>query len=89
MNLPPKRSLKTTRYDEAARAPIHLDKGAEMGRFKLGSTVILLFGPDQVRWAEDLAALTPVRMGESLGQSKPVAPPVAVEAEPTAEPPHQ
>ena len=42
---PPKRSLKTFRYDEAARAPIHLEKGAEMGRFKLGSTVILLFGP--------------------------------------------
>ena len=29
-------------------------KGAEMSRFKLGSTVILLFGPDRVRWAEQL-----------------------------------
>jgi len=26
---PPKRELKTFRYDEAARAPIHLEKGAE------------------------------------------------------------
>ncbi len=65
---PPKRALKTLRYDEAARAPIHLEKGAEMGRFKLGSTVILLFGPEQVRWAEQLKALSPVCMGESLGQ---------------------
>lgn len=69
---PPKRTLKSVRYDEAARAPIHLDKGAEMGRFKLGSTVILLFGPQQARWAADLAALSPVRMGESIGHAVPV-----------------
>jgi hypothetical protein len=50
---PPKRELKTFRYDEAARAPIHLEKGAELGRFKLGSTAIVLFGPDQVKWAEN------------------------------------
>jgi len=66
---PPKRTLKTFRYDEAARAPIHLEKGAEMGRFKLGSTVILLFGPEQVRWAEQLGPLSPVCMGEALGQA--------------------
>jgi len=65
---PPKRTLKTLRYDEAARAPIHLKKGAEMGRFMLGSTVILLFGPEQVRWAEQLKPLSPVCMGEGLGQ---------------------
>lgn len=75
---PPKRTLKTFRYDEAARAPIHLAKGAEMGRFKLGSTVILLFGPDQVRWAEELKALSPVCMGESLGQTRSTLPPDAI-----------
>src|SRR5690606_24552204 len=63
---PPRRQLKTVRYDEAARAPIHLEKGAEMGRFKLGSTVILLFGPEQVQWAEQLVATGPVSMGQSL-----------------------
>ena len=42
---PPKRELKTFRYDEASRTPIHLEKGAELGRFKLGSTAIVLFGP--------------------------------------------
>lgn len=63
---PPRRQLKTVRYDEAARAPIHLEKGAEMGRFKLGSTVILLFGPEQVQWAEQLVAAGPVSMGQSL-----------------------
>jgi phosphatidylserine decarboxylase len=63
---PPKRELRTFRYDEAARAPIHLEKGAEMGRFKLGSTAIVLFGPEQVKWAEQLTATSPVRMGQAL-----------------------
>jgi phosphatidylserine decarboxylase len=64
---PPKRELKTFRYDAAARAPIHLEKGAEMGRFKLGSTVVMLFGPEQVKWAHHLANLSPVSMGQGLG----------------------
>lgn len=70
---PPKRELKTFSYDEAARAPIHLEKGAEMGRFKLGSTAIVLFGPDQVKWAEQLSALSKVQMGQALGAAKPIA----------------
>ena len=63
---PPKRELKTIRYDEAARAAIELSKGGELGRFKLGSTAIVLFGPQQVQWAESLAAGSPVRMGQAL-----------------------
>ncbi len=65
---PPKRELKTVRYDEAARGPVNLEKGAELGRFKLGSTAIVLFGPEQVKWAEELGANSPVRMGQLLGQ---------------------
>lgn len=67
---PPKRELKTFKYDEAARAPIVLEKGAELGRFKLGSTAIVLFGPEQVQWAEQLAANSAVQMGERLGAAK-------------------
>lgn len=67
---PPKRELKTFKYDEAARAPITLEKGAELGRFKLGSTAIVLFGPEQVQWAEQLAANSAVQMGERLGAAK-------------------
>ena len=67
---PPKRMLKTFSYDEAARAPIVLDKGAELGRFKLGSTAIVLFGPEQVKWAEELAANSPVQMGQRLGAAR-------------------
>ena len=67
---PPKRQLKSVRYDEAARAPITLDQGAELGRFKLGSTAIVLFGPDQVSWAQTLGANSSVQMGQSIGASQ-------------------
>lgn len=63
---PYKRRINSVRYDAAARAPIHLEKGAEMGRFKLGSTAIVLFGPDKIRWADTPSVLGPVRMGELL-----------------------
>ena len=63
---PPKRALKSFRYDEAARAPISLEKGEEMGRFKLGSTAIVLFGPGRIRWADTPSVLGPVRMGELM-----------------------
>lgn len=42
-----------------------LAKGAEMGRFNMGSTVILLFARGRVRW-EAKASGDPVRMGEKL-----------------------
>ena len=66
---PPKRVIKRFRYDEAARAPIVLEKGAEMGRFKLGSTVIVLFGKDQIKWAENLSAETAVQMGQAFAEA--------------------
>jgi phosphatidylserine decarboxylase len=48
--------------------PTTLDKGAELGRFNMGSTVILLFGPHRARWHADLRCGRVVRLGESLGR---------------------
>jgi phosphatidylserine decarboxylase len=56
--------------NEAASAPVQLDKGAEMGRFKLGSTVVLLFGKDAVTWSEALTAGNTVRMGQQIGTQR-------------------
>lgn len=42
-------------------------RGDEIGRFNMGSTVILLFGRDRVQWHERLRAQTRVRMGERIG----------------------
>ncbi|GAB1579172.1 archaetidylserine decarboxylase [Bordetella petrii] len=63
---PHKRMVRAERYDEAARGPIRLAKGAEMGRFNLGSTVIVLFGPGRIRWTDTPSVRGPVRMGELL-----------------------
>ena len=63
---PKRRTVKTYDYTEESRKEITLNRGDEMGRFKLGSTAIVLFGKDQVEWAETLAAEMPVRMGQSL-----------------------
>jgi phosphatidylserine decarboxylase len=46
---------------------VTLAKGEEMGRFKLGSTAIMLFPKDSMRWDESYVAGSPTRLGESLG----------------------
>jgi phosphatidylserine decarboxylase len=48
-------------------APVELARGAEMGRFNMGSTVIVLLGRDTARWADNLRPGHPVRMGERIG----------------------
>lgn len=47
---------------------VSLDKGAEMGRFLLGSTAIVLFGKDVVQWESHLSAGSSVKMGAILGK---------------------
>lgn len=50
---------------------IYLDQGQEMGRFKLGSTVILLFAKDTAQWLSSLDADSPLLMGQAIGQTLP------------------
>jgi phosphatidylserine decarboxylase len=47
--------------------PTTLEKGAELGRFNMGSTVILLFEANRVRWHPQVQAGRAVRLGQSLG----------------------
>jgi len=42
-------------------------KGQEMGRFNMGSTVILLFGKDKMKWVEGLTSEIHVQMGQEIG----------------------
>jgi phosphatidylserine decarboxylase len=46
---------------------VALDKGEELGRFNMGSTVILLFQRDRAGWHADLRAGAKVRLGQSMG----------------------
>ncbi|MFI8414909.1 archaetidylserine decarboxylase [Serratia sp. NPDC078593] len=52
---------------------IHLQKGEEMGRFKLGSTVINLFTPGSVHFEPRLNTGTVTRMGEAFAEVSAVA----------------
>ncbi len=45
---------------------VGLKRGAEMGRFNMGSTVILLFAKDRIRWEPAYTPGVPVRMGRKL-----------------------
>jgi phosphatidylserine decarboxylase len=63
---PPPRMITRTDYRIAKEHP-RFKKGDEMGRFKLGSTVILLFTKDAMQWAETLEANSAVKMGEAMG----------------------
>jgi phosphatidylserine decarboxylase len=57
-------------YPPTGRAKaITLAKGEEMGRFNMGSTVIVLFGKDVVEWEEDLTPGSTVKMGRSIGET--------------------
>jgi phosphatidylserine decarboxylase len=52
------------RYEDA---PVHLKQGDEMGRFLLGSTVVLLWPAGQIGFNPDWAPARAVRVGERMG----------------------
>lgn len=52
------------RYDDR---DIILRRGEEMGRFLLGSTIVMLFPPDSIVFNEAWAPERPVRLGEAMG----------------------
>ena len=64
VNPPRTREPREWRYDGQ---DIVLAKGAEMGRFLLGSTVILLFPQNVLTFTPDWAPTKPVRLGEAMG----------------------
>ncbi|MGH1471766.1 MAG: archaetidylserine decarboxylase [Cellvibrionaceae bacterium] len=64
---PYKKQIRTTEYPNTS-SDVILNKGEEMGLFKLGSTAIVLFGPDCVEWNEELSAGSNVKMGEDIGR---------------------
>jgi phosphatidylserine decarboxylase len=67
---PVRQRVSSWDYPPKARAKaISLEKGEEMGRFNMGSTVILLFGKDALEWADDFTPGSQVRMGQAIGES--------------------
>ena len=67
VNPPRTRNVREWRYDDQN---IVLKKGDEMGRFLLGSTVVLLFPKEgHVQFNPAWDATRPVRMGEAMSRN--------------------
>lgn len=62
---PPPRTPQHKQFDNQ-QGEVRLCKGDEMGRFKLGSTVVLLFGEDAIKWQEEHAAERSIQLGQRL-----------------------
>lgn len=66
----PPHSKQISVVDYTKQAPIHLDKGQEMGLFKLGSTVIVLYTPNTVVWDPSITRDSILKFGQLIGQVK-------------------
>lgn len=53
---------------DATRAPLHLQKGEEMGRFNMGSTVILITAPEMADWLSNMTAGDTISVGQPLAR---------------------
>ncbi|MDQ5939384.1 MAG: Phosphatidylserine decarboxylase proenzyme [Pseudomonadota bacterium] len=62
---PTTQTLQTWQYEQDAPT---LKIGEEMGRFNMGSTIIVLFEKDTMTWNTDFMAEKAVKVGEKIGQ---------------------
>ncbi len=67
VNPPRSREVRVWDY---AKQNVLLKKGDEMGRFLLGSTVVMLFPKNALRFNPQWAAAQAVKMGEVMGNGK-------------------
>jgi len=67
INPPPRRQKQAVNISKGLGQA--LTKGAELGRFNMGSTVVLMFEPNRMRWEEFLQPQTTLRMGQAIGAS--------------------
>lgn len=56
-------------YQQQAE-PVQLQRGDELGRFKLGSTAIVLFAADMAQWEQELRSGSAVQLGQSMASLK-------------------
>jgi phosphatidylserine decarboxylase len=63
----PRRPRRVTQLPLPPESDRFRARGAEIGRFNMGSTVVLLFAPDRVTLEQGLRHGTTMRMGQELG----------------------
>ena len=68
-NIPDKVNWEIKKWDyrnHSVEKNIELAHGEEMGRFNMGSTVILLYANNRIEWNKSISAECPVQMGQQL-----------------------
>lgn len=66
VNPPHPGTVREWRYDSQ---DVRLQKGEEMGRFLLGSTVVMLFPENSLHFPEDWLSTRPLQMGEAMSNN--------------------
>ncbi len=61
-------SLAVTEAGKDLVPGMTLERGAELGRFNMGSTVVVLFTKNSVLWRNDLEEGQSLRMGQEIGR---------------------
>lgn len=64
---PHRRIARDQSFLDAPVEQTYFARGAQMGHFAMGSSVILLFGPGALNWAPDMAVGQTVRLGDPIG----------------------
>ncbi len=74
-------------YPATGDDAITLEKGAELGRFKLGSTIVACFGPDFIdHFSPDFIVGAQTRVGQVMAQTQPATESTASSEAPVATP---
>lgn len=68
VNPPRSKAVREWRYPAAGQPEVMLKQGDEMGRFLLGSTVVMLFPKGPLRFNRDWVPGGAVRLGEAMAQ---------------------
>ena len=66
VNPPRGKAVREWHYGAGEQPPVVLKQGEEMGRFLLGSTVVMLFPKGPLRFNPDWTAGRGVRLGETM-----------------------
>lgn len=64
----PSKNREIVRWTYDDQEPIVIKKGEEMGRFKLGSTIVAVFAKDAVEFVDELQPATPTVMGQPFAK---------------------
>mgnify|MGYP001379129823 CR=1 FL=1 len=65
---PHRRTPRNESFIDATLENAYYARGEEMGRFSIGSSVILLFGPGALGWENELFNGQPVKLGDSIAR---------------------